>query len=276
MIIDTHCHLDMKEFETDRDEVVKRATENGVSLMINPGVDLESSQKAIILSQRYESVFTAVGVQPEEVDQYFGGEEPVDIRHPLERLSHHPKVVAIGECGLDYKYAKTKFQSQGTDLVEREKERQKDIFRRQLGAAVLLDLPLIIHNREADEDILKELSQYVPTKRLRGIFHCFTGTTELAQKVFELGFLVSFTGIITYPNSSTLRETIKGLPLEKIMVETDAPFLAPQSRRGQRNEPTFVKEVVQMIAQIKGTDVAQIENQTSQNAQELFHLSNKT
>lgn len=271
MIIDTHAHLDMKDFDTDRDEVVTRAVESGVSLIINPGVDLESSKKAIILSQKYESVYAGVGVQPEEIDQYFENDSAkIDIRIELESLARQPKVVAIGECGLDYKYARSQCQDQGTKVLETEIEKQKDIFRRQLGVAVLLDLPVIIHNREADVDILAEIIRYKETKRLRGVFHCFTGSLDLARKVLDLGFLISLTGILTYPSSQPLREVIKSVPLEKIMVETDSPFLAPQSRRGQRNEPVFVKEVMQVIAQIKGTDVAQIENQTSQNAQELF------
>ena len=280
MITDTHCHLDMKEFDQDRDEVIKRADAAGVSAIINPGIDLESSQRAVNLSQKYKNIYAAVGIQPEEIDQYFSldGESlkppqiKVDIRNKLENLAQSAKVVAIGECGLDYKHITSKTNNFGLEALAFEKEKQKDIFRRQLGTTILLDLPVIIHNRDADEDTVNELLRYKETGRLRGVFHCFTGTLKFAREVLNLGFLISFTGILTYPNARNLVEVVREMPIEKIMVETDSPFLAPQGKRGQRNEPLFVTEVVKTVAEIKGLSIDEVEERTSRNAHDLFHL----
>lgn len=280
MIIDTHCHLDLKEFDLDREAVVKNAAAAGVEKMISVGVDLKSSQRAVELSQKYPEVYAAVGIQPEEVRQYFE-ESPdpqflnprklkIDVRTELEKLALNKKVVAIGECGLDYHYLKKRSSSQEDLFLNQEK--QKDIFRRQLGTAVLLDLPVIIHNREADEDLVNEILRYKNTGRLRGVFHCFTASLEFAQQVLDLGFYLSFTGIITYPNSTALRKVVEEIPLEKIMVETDSPFLSPQAHRGQRNQPAFVTEVVKTIAQIKNISVEEVSQTTSDNARRLFKL----
>jgi TatD DNase family protein len=271
MIIDSHAHLDMKDFDKDRDEVVERAQAAGIEAVINPGVDLESSQKSVELTNKYPSVYAAVGVQPEEIDQYFDGDQiKIDIRVELEKLAGNKKIVALGECGLDYKYIREK--SSSAKASEDLREKQKDIFRRQLGLAVLLDLPVIIHNREADEDILAEIERYKDTKKLRGVFHCFTGTLGFARKVLALGFLVSLTGIITYPDAQELREVVKKVPLEKIMVETDSPFLSPQPHRGHRNEPSFVVEVVKEIAKIKNLTFGEVTAVTSENARKMFRV----
>lgn len=281
MIIDTHAHLDMKEFNSDRDEVIKRALEAGVEKIITVGVDLASSQKAVELSRKYGSVYAAVGIQPEEVDQYFDENKlKMDVRVELEKLARNKparrrggKVVALGECGLDYYHLQKESPSEeGNSLIKTEKEKQKGIFRRQLGLAVLLDLPVIVHNREADEDVMGEILRYKETKKLRGVFHCFTGPLDFARKIFDLGFLISFTGLITYPKNEELRKVVKEIPLDKMMVETDAPFLAPQSHRGQRNEPSFVVEVVKQIALIKGIDIEKVAEITTQNAQNLFRI----
>ncbi len=282
MIIDTHTHLDMREFNSDRDDVIKRAGESGVEKIVTVGVDLAGSKQAAELSQKYDGVYAAVGIQPEEIDQYFE-ESPdpkflnprkikIDVRLELEKLAQNKKVMAIGECGLDYKFIREKVKGNIEELINLEKEKQKDIFRRQIGLAVLLDLPLIIHNREADEDVMDEILRYKDTKKLRGVFHCFTETLEFAKKTFDLGFMISFTGIITYPNAKELREVVRSISLEKIMVETDSPFLAPQSRRGQRNEPAFVVEIVKAIAKIRGLSFEQVAATTSQNARRLFRL----
>lgn len=282
MIVDSHAHLDLKDFDADRDEVIQRAGRAGVLLIVNPGIDLASSHRAVELSQKHTEVYAAVGIQPEEIDQYFE-ESPdpkflnprkikIDIRVELEKLAQNKKVVAVGECGLDYKHVREKLGIDNEELIKLEKEKQKDIFRRQLGTAVLLDLPVIVHNREADEDILAEISRYQETKKLRGVFHCFTGTESFARNILASGFYVSFTGLITYPKNAGLRKVIKEIPLEKILVETDAPFLAPQSHRGARNEPSFVVEVVKQIALTKGMTVEEVSKITTQNAKELFRL----
>ncbi len=286
MIIDTHAHLDMKEFDEDRDAVVKRAFDSGVEIIINPGVDLKSSQRAVGLSKDYSNVYAAVGIQPEEVDQYFEAvPDPelmnprkikIDVRVELEKLARNDKVVAIGECGLDYKEiskipaSPAGGKDQKLRLVE--KEKQKDVFRRQLGTAVLLDLPAIVHTREADEDTVTELLRYKETKKLRGVIHCFTGTLEFARRIIDLGFLLSFTGMVAYPKNDGLRRVIREISLDKIMVETDSPFLAPQAFRGQRNEPSFVIEVINTMAQIKGIGIEKVCSATTQNAKRLSRL----
>jgi len=278
MIIDSHAHLDMKEFDSDRDAVIKRAIETGVEKIVSVGVDLESSHRAVELSQNYPNVYAAVGIQPEEIDQYFGGGSDstnfnpqkirTDVRLELEKLTLNKKVVAIGECGLDYKYIREKSPSAKASGDLREK--QKDIFRRQLGTAVLLDLPIIIHNREADEDVISEILRYKDTKKLRGVFHCFTGTLEFAHRIIDLGFMISFTGIITYPKNGELRKVVKEIPLDKIMVETDSPFLAPD--RKFPNEPariSFIAEFIANIIKVSKNDLAKI---TTGNAKKLFNI----
>lgn len=296
MIIDTHAHLDSEEFEPDRPEVLARAQAANIQTIINPGIDLASSRAAIEIAQKYQNVYAAVGIQPEEIDKYFdeeeigrtepqGGERPapdrifglgagvkIDVRTELESLAKNKRVVAVGECGLDYKSIREKLKINNEALIKLEKEKQKDIFRRQLGTAILLDLPVIVHNREADEDIINEISRYRETKKLRGVFHCFTGSQELSKTILDLGFMISFTGIITYPNAKELRRIIKEIPLEKMLVETDAPLLAPQARRGERNEPAFVTEVIKTIAEIKNLTFEEIAQQTSQNAKRLFKI----
>lgn len=286
MIIDTHCHLDLEEFDKDREEVIERALKIGSEKIITVGVDILSSQKAVELSQKYRSVFAAVGIQPEEIDKYIE-ETPcnhesipdyklnIDVNKKLTALAKSKRVVAIGEIGLDYRWLKKGSASAALEKdspLEVQKEKQKDIFRRQLGLAVLMDLPVIVHNREADEDTLREIRRYKETKRLRGVIHCFTGSLEFAKKIIDAGFLLSFTGIITYPNAQELQKVVKEIPLDKIMVETDAPFLAPQAYRGRRNEPSFILEVTKKVAEIKNLNFEEICFNTSENAQRLFRI----
>lgn len=286
MIIDTHAHLDMKEFGPDRDEVIKRAVKAGVTKIITVGVYVESSKKAVELSQKYPEVYAAVGIQPEEVYKYFvesscyhesihDCKPSANINRELTTLARNKKVVAIGEIGLDYKFARNKVignkEIRSTEEVERGK--QKEIFRRQLGLAVTLDLPVIVHCREAEEDVITEIVRYKDTKKLRGVIHCFTGTEPFARKVLECGFYISFSGIITFPSAKDLREVAKEVPLDRILAETDSPLIAPQSHRGERNEPVFVIEVVKEIAKIKGIDQQEVSKITTQNAKNLFRIN---
>ncbi|MCL5003867.1 MAG: TatD family hydrolase [Patescibacteria group bacterium] len=273
MVIDTHTHLDMKEFDTDQEAVIKRALEAGVEKIITVGVDLESSREALNLAAEHSNIYAAVGIQPEEIDQYFDGSKiSTDIRSELEKLVKNKKVVAIGEIGLDYKYIREKVKSDKEELINLEKEKQKEIFRRQLGLAVTLALPAIIHSRDADDDTLTEILRYRETRRLRGVIHCFTGTYPFARKVLDAGFYVSLSGIVTFPNAKELREVVKQIPLDKILVETDSPLIAPRSHRGARNEPSFVVEVIKEISEIKNLTPAEVETVTSKNAEKLFRL----
>lgn len=276
MIIDTHSHMDMKEFDTDRYEVIKRAVASGVSKIITVGVDVESSKKAVELSQKYPEIYAAVGIQPEEIDSYINNDLELksDFRQNLEELTKNEKVVAIGEIGLDYRYARNKVISNKEIKSTEEMEilKQKEVFRRQLGLAVTLDLPVIIHCREAEEDIITEIKRYEPTRKLRGVIHCFTGTDPFARKVLEYGFYISFSGIITFPSAKNLREVAKEIPLDRTLVETDSPLIAPQSHRGERNEPAFVREVIEQIALVKRIGVEEVSKIITQNAKNLFRI----
>lgn len=252
-MIDSHCHLDFHDFDRDRDEVFQRASEAGVGKIINPGSDFASCQRAVDLAERYSEVFAAVGIHPHDAQQ-ITKESLAELRVML----NNPKTVAIGEIGLDY------FK------MHNEKTLQKEAFIRQLELAKEFDKPLIIHAREANADILEILDKY----SFRGVFHCFGSDWNFAQQVLARGFLIGITGIVTYPNAKNIQEVARNVPLEKLLIETDAPFLAPQKYRGQRNEPAFVTEVAQKIAELKGVPIAKIVAATTRNAENLFSMNN--
>jgi TatD DNase family protein len=248
-LFDTHCHLNFSDFDKDRDEVIKRALNAGV-WMINIGSDFENSKMAVEITEKYkEGVYAAVGLHPSDVDVV--GNSVSDIYE----LAKHPKVVAIGECGLDLKSQKSNLKS------------QKALFIKQIELALEVDKPLMIHCRDAHEQVIEILREH---KDVQGNIHFFSGTREQAQKYFDLGFSISFTGVITFANQYD--EIIKKAPLEKIMIETDAPFVAPSPYRGQRNEPLYVKEVVKKIAEIKNISYEEIARITTQNTLKFFNL----
>lgn len=250
---DTHSHLNFSDFNEDREEVIKKTLENGVKIII-VSVSFEDSKKAVEIASRYErGVYASVGLHPTDKGQL----EEVDWES-YKKLASQPKVVAIGECGLDA------FKRKAEDL-----ERQKEIFNKQIGLALELDMPVIVHCRDTHEEILDILSVYKNPK-LRGVIHFFSGSFEQARKYFDLGFLISFTGVITFTRDYD--EVIKKAPLEKIMAETDAPFVAPMPYRGQRNEPLYVKEVIKKIAEIKGISIEEAAKATTDNARRLFGI----
>ncbi|MCF7856813.1 TatD family hydrolase [Candidatus Gracilibacteria bacterium] len=251
-LVDTHCHLDFPELQKDFDEVLARAHSAGVKKFINPGVGIEESRKAVQLSSEHENIFAAVGIHPHEADS-------VDekILAELEVLAQNSKVVAIGEIGLDF------FK------LRNSKEIQIAAFEKQLGLAQKLDLPLIVHAREADAEIFKILDKF---PSLRGVLHCFGGDWSFAEKVLERGFFIGLTGIVTFPNAKNVREVAQKIPLEKLLIETDAPFLAPQKFRGQRCEPAFVVEVAEEVARLRGIEISEIAEKTTKNAEELFRI----
>jgi len=252
MLIDTHCHLDFPEFDQDRDEVLARAKKEGIAYIVNIGSSLEGSIKSVELASKYDEVYAVVGCHPHEADN-----PGVDTLKSIEDLARKEKVVAIGEIGLDYfkNYSKA--------------ENQKPLFTSLLELSLKLDLPVVIHSRQAQADTLKILKDIKPKK---AVVHCFSGDQDFLQKVLELGFSVSFTCNITYPKASGLRDLIKNLPLERLMLETDAPFLSPEGLRGRRNEPGSVKLLAQEVAKIKGMDFTQISAITTKNAKEFFNL----
>lgn len=249
-LFDIHAHVNFKEFDSDREEIIKRALDNGIWI-INIGSDYESSKKAVEIAEKYrEGVYASVGFHPND-----NKNEIFDINKYLDLAKSH-KVVSVGECGIDL------FRQKKSDL-----ERQKEIFIKQIEMALKLDKPLMIHCRDAHKEVLEILESYKNPK-LRGNVHFFSGKWKQAQQYFDLGFSISFTGVITFARDYD--EIIKNTPADKIMVETDAPFVAPQPWRGQRNEPFYVQEVAQKMAEIRGIPYEELAKIITQNALRLF------
>lgn len=251
MFIDTHSHLNFKAFKIDYAQAIERAFNCDVKKIIIPGSNLETSKKAVKIAKEYENVFAAVGLHPIHIDETFNEEDYL-------KLAKSKKVIAIGETGLDYYHDRTNA------------EFQKEVFGKHLKLASRLNLPVIIHCREAGDDILSILTGQNPL--LRGVFHCFSENWSYAQIVLEMGFYLSFTGIITFTKNQETFEVIKNTPLEKILIETDSPYLTPESHRGERNEPAYVVEVAKKIAELKKIPVDVVAEQTSKNAIELFKI----
>jgi TatD DNase family protein len=254
MLIDTHAHLEMREFNDDREDVIKRAREAGVEYIVTIGTTVESSRDAVMLADKYDFIYAAIGIHPHEVK---------DILHPaydiIRHFAQHKKVVAYGEIGLDYHYE----HSPRADQMRK--------FRDMLREARHLDLPVIIHDRDAHEDTLRIISEeWSPD--LGGVMHCFSGDAAMAKKVIEMGFSISIAGPVTFPKAESLREVVKQVPIEHLLIETDSPYLAPQPVRGKRNEPAFVRHTAEMIAQIKGLTFDDVARITSFNAMQLFGI----
>lgn len=253
-MIDTHAHLDFPEFEKDLAEVLVRAREAGVAAIITIGINPDSNARAVELAERHEHIYAAVGIHPNDCAKAGEGEWA-----EIEALAKRPKVVGIGETGLD-------FYRDGSP-----REVQEQAFRHAIRIAAEVNQPLVIHCREAVDDCLRILED-VGRGRVRGVMHCFSGTPAQAQRFLSLGLYLSFAGQITYPNAEDLRETVKASPLERMVLETDCPFLAPQSNRGKRNEPAFVKETMEQIATLHGLPTADVDRMTSVNAYRVFSV----
>ena len=256
MIIDTHTHLDHKMFYEDVDEVINRAKEAGVGCCIIPGADPADLKRAKELASKYEHIYYAIGVHPYDVDAF---DEAI-----FEDLDD-PKCVAVGECGLDY-YRLPKEE----DKKEETKRRQKDIFTRQIEIAKEHDKPLIVHVREANADAKELLEKYAGEKG--GVLHCFNASPILLD-LSKRGFYFGIGGVVTFKNAKKLVEILPKIPLDRIVIETDAPYLTPHPFRGKRNEPAYTRYVVQKIAELLGKSEVEIEDITTQNAQQLFSLS---
>ncbi len=254
MLIDTHAHLEMREFNDDRDDVIERAREAGVEHIITIGTTVESSRDAVLLADKFDFIYAAIGVHPHEVK---------NVLHPayeiLRHLAKHKKVIAYGEVGLDYHYE----NSPRSD--------QKRKFRDMLREARELDLPVIVHDRDAHGDTLQILSEeWSPD--LGGVLHCFSGDVTMAKKAIEMGFSISIAGPVTFPKAHALRDVVRQIPIEYLLIETDAPYLAPQAVRGKRNEPAFVRHTAEAISQIKGLSFDDVARITSFNAMQLFGI----
>lgn len=257
-LIDTHCHLDLFQFNADRETVVARAVDQGVAAIINPGITLDSSRAAVALAERYEPVFAAVGIHPTSSDELdrsaFGA---------LRELAQHPKVVAIGEIGLDYYWPRQ--PNRGWPCASPETQRVS--FRRQLDMAGELGLPVIIHDREAHTDVMIALED---SRGVSGVLHSFSGDQDLAEWATDLGFYIGITGPVTFKKSRDMKTVAHQIDFKRLLVETDAPFLAPSPYRGRRNEPAFVHIVAQEVARVRGCDLASVANHTNENARRLF------
>jgi TatD DNase family protein len=253
MLIDTHTHLDDARYDADRDAMIERARQAGVGAFVTIGCDLATSRSAVALADRHTDVYASIGVHPHEVKHIGDG-----WYDELCRLAGHQKVVAYGEIGLDYHYNHSAPQAQ----------RQR--FREQLQLARDLRLPVIIHTREAQEDTISILKEEKASE-VGGVFHCFSGDAWLAKDALELGFYLSFSGILTFNNAAMLRDIAKHTPLDRVLIETDCPYLTPVPHRGKRNEPAFVSHVASQLAEIHSDlSLEQIAQTTSDNARRLF------
>ncbi|NQU95989.1 MAG: TatD family hydrolase [Candidatus Omnitrophica bacterium] len=254
MIIDTHCHLDFDQFHADRDSVIERAEKAGVKYFINVGSSLEGSRKSVELASRHDSVFASVGIHPHEADHI-----TEDTFTEIEGLLRDKKIVAIGEIGLDY------FKKRSAP------DKQKTLFTRFIEISKKRNLPLIIHNRDAARDTLDILKKN-GTHPVSGVMHCFSGDEKFLGEVLEMGLHVSFTCNLTFKNAKRLREVAKGVPLDRLLLETDAPFLAPQAYRGKRNEPAYIIELRDVLSEILNVSKEEIEKVTTDNAKKLFKI----
>jgi len=287
MLIETHAHLDYPDFANDLEDVIRRAAEAGVTRIITIGTSVESSRRAIDLAEKYPAVYAAIGVHPTFVEE---AEE--DVFTPLRELAKHPRVVAIGETGLDYhqlpseKVAKEKqvqvmtaLRTETDEEIEAQirdgayKSNQASLFQQQLDLAVELGLNAVIHQRDAWEDTLKIMEPYMG--KLRGVFHCFGGSLDQANEVFSLDHLVSFTGIVTFKNGAAVREVAAQIPLWKFMVETDCPYLAPVPFRGKRCEPAHTRIVAETIAAARAVPLEEIAEATTETAEKFFRFNRK-
>jgi len=252
MLVDTHCHLDFPDFDPDRDQVVQRAKEEGIAYIVNIGSSLKGSRDSLALANKFDFIYAAVGLHPHEAD---ASDEKTLAE--ISVLARKDKVVAIGEIGLDY----FKNYSQA--------DNQRRVFRELLGLAKELDLPVVIHNRQAEDEVLQILKEVRPKA---AVIHCFSGGENFLKACLELGFLISFTCNITYKKAGNLRDLVKITPLESLLLETDSPFLSPEGFRGKRNEPQQVKLLAEEVAKLKKTDKEEIARVTTDNARRFFGL----
>ena len=260
---DTHAHLDYPDFAADLPQVLERAQAAGIARIVSIGTDLESSRRAIRLSEQHPAVFAAIGWHPTHAAQ-----APDDLRPALRELAAHPRVVALGETGLDYH--RLPESQDGGKVADNEpyQRRQAELFRQHLEVAAELGLNCVVHQRDALDDTLAILRPFAG--RVRGVFHCFVDNPEAMRRILALGSLVSFTGIVTFKNAGVVRETVAATPLDRLMLETDCPFLAPLPYRGKRCEPGYVKEISEVVAAVRGISLEELSSATCATAREFF------
>lgn len=253
MLFDTHAHYDAEEFDQDRDALLAGLPSRDVSLAVNPGCDIPSSRRAVELARTWPFLYAAAGYHPENCGPY----DPADL-DVLRDLAGEPKTVAIGEIGLDYYWEENP-----------PRELQRRVFRDQMALAGELDLPVIVHDREAHADSLSIVREF---PRVRGVFHCFSGSAEMARELVKLGWMVSFTGVLTYKNARRAAEAALAVPLDRIMIETDSPYMAPVPHRGKRNDSGYVRYVCGKLAELKGISFEDCARVTLENGKRFFDI----
>ncbi len=252
LLVDTHCHLDFPEYEESEADVVERAKQAGVGSMLTIGINQESSRRAIELSRQFPEVYAAIGIHPHDAAKATDHDFEV-----FERLLEKEDVVALGETGLDFYYENSP------------KETQIKVLKRFLEMSKIKNLPYIFHVRDAFSEFFEVMKKY-ESRNLRGVMHCFSGGEAEAEEALRHGLLISFTGILTFKKSDQVREVAKAIPLDKILLETDSPFLAPQSHRGKTNEPSFLPEIAEVLAEVKGVTTEEVAEVTTENCRKLF------
>jgi TatD DNase family protein len=252
-LIDTHAHLQWPDFDKDREEVIKRAFAAGLTAIVSVGYDLDACREAVRIANDHEGIYAAIGIHPHNARS-----ADVKVLGSLRDLAKSPKVVAIGEIGLDYY----------RDLSPRQK--QREAFEKQIGLAQELRLPIIVHDREAHADVLKILRD--SGTGVNGVMHCFSGSLEMAEEAVKLGYAISIAGPVTFPNARKLHELVSSLSEEFLVLETDCPWLAPQSMRGKRNEPSYILETARKVAELKGAPFDALDRAASENARRLFKI----
>ena len=253
MFFDTHAHYDDERFDEDRDTLLASMPENNVGLILNPGCDVESSRKAVSYANKYPFVYAAVGIHPDEV-----GSLNEETFAQMKELFKEEKVVAVGEIGLDYYWD------------NEPREVQKKWFIRQLELARELDLPVLIHSREAAADTMEIMKEHA--KGLSGVIHCYSYSKEMAQEYIKMGFYIGVGGVVTFKNAKKLKEVVENIPLTSIVLETDCPYMAPEPNRGKRNNSAYIRYVAEKIAELKGIMYEEVVEQTEKNAREMYRL----
>lgn len=258
LLIDTHAHLDSGRYNKDRDEVIKNARDNGVSYIVNIGADLRSSRYSVKLAREYPFIFATVGIHPHDAIGL-----DANVLAELEKLAGEEKVVAIGEIGLDYYYDHSPRDIQRAAFID------------QLVLAKKLNLPIVVHSREAEEDTMNILKEHYAGAGT-GILHCFSGSLAMAREALDLGFYLAFGGVVTFKNAGGLLEVLREIPLDRILLETDCPYLTPVPHRGKRNEPAYLPYVAEKIAEIKGVAIEELAEITTANAIRVYNLGKFT
>lgn len=254
MLFDTHTHFDDEKFDEDRYEMINKAHDSGVDLILNAAADIESSRAGVLLSKEFDFIYSSVGFHPSVAKDV-----TMDMFSEIETLAKNPKVVAIGEAGLDYYYD------------DSPRDIQKDIFRKQIELAKRLKLPIIVHDRDAHEDTINILKE-ANAKECGGVLHCFSGSVEMAKTILTMGLYISVGGVVTFKNAKKLVEVVKYIPMDRLLLETDAPYLTPEPYRGKRNYSGYVGLVAEKVAELKGLSSEEVAERTFENGKRFFNI----